>query len=521
MLTLQNVAIARGSQPLIEQINFSVYPKQIVGLIGDNGSGKSSLFAAIRGELEPGEGDIHIVKNSRVTSLAQEVATSELSAIDFTLSGNTVLFATLTQLARAEETNDYAVMMECHTKLHDIDGYSAQSRAAKILKGLGFADDQMQSQVASFSGGWRMRLSLAKCLFEPSDLLLLDEPTNHLDMEAIIWLENFLRHYPGAVLLISHDQDFLDNTVTHIAHIEQQCCKLYTGNYSSFEIQRAQQIALQNAQAKKQQVQVKHMQEFVDKFGAKATKARQAQSRLKAIEKMEIIKPIYESSGFYFQFQEPDRMPNPMLTMSKADLGYDQQHPVIKWANMSIRAGERIGLLGVNGAGKSTLIKSLCGHLKPLQGTVERPANLSIGYFDQHQVDHLPLDRSTLSLLNDLSNNRSDKDLINYLASFGFSRDQSLAPLQNFSGGEKSRVALALIVWQRPNLLLLDEPTNHLDLTMRQALTFALQEYTGAMILVSHDRHLLRTLVDELYLLQDGRLTAFDGTVEDYQRLCA
>lgn len=520
MLSLKNVSIAQGTKTLIEKINFSIFEKHRVGIVGSNGCGKTSLFEVIQGRLEPSAGEAQLAKGVRLASLAQEVRASSVSAIHYAISGDTELSRVMEKLNEAEQKEDYETVMECHNKLHALDGYSAEARAAKILNGLGFSAEEVYLPVKHFSGGWRMRLSLAKCLFTPSDLLLLDEPTNHLDMEAIIWLETFIKHYPGAVLMVSHDRDFLDNTVTHIAHIENQQFKLYTGNYSSFEMERAQRIALQNAQYKKQQMQIAHMMKFVDRFRAKASKAKQAQSRLRAIEKMETIKPIYEKSPYQFKFMPPAKMPNPMLTLKRVDLGYDNQ-VVIKQVSFNIMAGERIGLLGLNGVGKSTLIKGLRGELTPLRGSINRPSQLVIGYFAQHQVDYLPLEESPLSLLSrensERENSESEGKLIAYLGSFGFNRDQSLSPVKQFSGGEKARIALALIIWRRPNLLLLDEPTNHLDLEVRQALAFALQEYEGALLLVSHDRHLMRTLVNELYLVEGGTVKTFEGSVEDYQ----
>lgn len=519
MLSLKNLSIAHGANVLIEHLDLTVFKKNIIGIIGANGSGKSSLFSAIRGTLDPAKGEILFSSGFKMMSLEQEVVASEISAIDYVISGDKALSQVLETLREAEAAENYEMVMQCHTQLHDMDGYSVESRAAKILIGLGFSQEELSAPVKQFSGGWRMRLNLAKCLLAPSDLLLLDEPTNHLDMEAIIWLENFLKNYQGAILMVSHDQDFLDNTVTHIAHIENKALKLYTGNFSSFELLRAQYIAAQNAQYKRQQIQITHMMKYVDRFRYKSSKAKQAQSRLKLIEKMELVKPIYEQSPFHFKFLPPERMPNPILSMTKVDLGYEENHPIIKRVTLSMMAAQRIGLLGVNGAGKSTFIKSVCGEIQTLRGVIQRPSGLKIGYFAQHQVDHLPLDTTPLSLIKELDKTKYEKDLINYLASFGFSRDQSLSPLKIFSGGEKSRIALALLIWQRPNLLLLDEPTNHLDLETRQALMYALQEYEGTMILVAHDRHLMRTLVDELYLINNGQLTCFDGTVEDYQAM--
>ena len=518
MLTIKDATVSRGAKVLIEQINVAVFSSNVIGVVGANGSGKSSLFSFITGDLGSTGDEVEMGKDLRVISLEQEVAGLDLPALDYVISGDVVLDRIRQRLRIAEENDDSDELMHCYSELHEIDGYSAESRAAKILVGLGFEQDELTLPVKQFSGGWRMRLNLAKSLFAPSDLLLLDEPTNHLDMEAIIWLEQYLKYYPGAILMISHDQDFLDNTVTHIAHVDNKRLKLYSGNYTSFEEQRAMHIALQNAQARNQQVQMAHMQKFVDKFRFKASKAKQAQSRLKAIERMERVEPIRERSLFQFRFLEPERSPNPVMAMRHVSLGYDGE-TVLKRVGLSLMPGERIGLLGVNGAGKSTLIKGLCGMLPPQSGTVNRPSGLVIGYFAQSQVDHLPLDDCALSFLRRKHKEKSERELINYLGSFGFSRDQSLQPLSQFSGGEKARVAFAEIVLERPNLLLLDEPTNHLDLEVRQALSFALQDYVGTMILVSHDRHLMRSLVDELYLIDNGTLERFDGTVEDYQQL--
>ncbi len=518
MLTLNALTIARGAKTLIEDIDLALYPRQTIGLIGSNGCGKTSLFSAILGDLETSADEINVSKGLRIVCLEQEITALELSALDYVLSGDAVLFKVLQQLQQAQDAEDYDTAAQCHTELHELNGYSAEARAAKILRGLGFEQSQLQLTVQSFSGGWRMRLNLAKSLFTPSDLLLLDEPTNHLDMEAIIWLEIFLKRYPGGIILVSHDQDFLDHTVTHIAHIERKRLKLYAGDYSAFETQRAEFIAQHNAQHRKQQAHIAHLSKFVERFRAKASKAKQAQSRVKALEKMQVLSAFYETSPFKFHFLKPAPMPSPMISIQNLDLGYPD-HRVIKRANITIRAGQRIGILGINGAGKSTLIKSLCGEIPPLNGEIERPSKLVIGYFAQHQVDHLPLDTCALNLLMDMDKTKTEKQLMSYLGSFDFDRAQALAPLKHFSGGEKSRVALAMIIWQKPNLLLLDEPTNHLDLEIRQSLTLALQQYEGAMLLISHDRHLMRTLVDELYVIDDGQLEAFDGTVEDYQEI--
>ncbi|MCF6764148.1 ATP-binding cassette domain-containing protein [Thiotrichales bacterium 19S3-7] len=518
MLTFRNVSIAHGANTLVENVNFSVYKKQVIGLCGHNGCGKSSLLATITHNSEVQKGEVELKGGVSVQALEQEVHQSEIKAIDFVISGDAHLYKIYQDLADAEAINDYDLMMKCHQKLSECDGYSAQATASKMLKGLGFSDEAMLASYQSFSGGWRMRLNLAKCLFTASDLLLLDEPTNHLDMEAIIWLENFLKHYQGAVVLVSHDRDFLDQVVTHIGYIEAKSFKLYKGSYSTFEYERAQAIALNNASYKKQQVQIAHMQSYVDRFRYKASKAKQAQSRLKAIEKMQQIKFIYEASPFRFEFKAPQRMPNPMLRCDKASLGYGEVDILTK-LKFSIRSGERIGLLGVNGAGKSTLIKGICGQLKPKAGVIEVFSGTKIGYFAQHQVDELDVSVNAITLFRRIAPTVSERELITYLGGFGFNRDDSYRVLSSFSGGEKSRLALALIIWQRPNLLLLDEPTNHLDMDMRQALTQALTNFEGALVVVSHDRYLLKTLVDELYLIKDGQLEVFDGALEDYQAI--
>ena len=515
MLKCQDVAIAHGANTLFSGLTLNLYPKHVVGVVGANGCGKSSLFAAVFDGSETAHGSIQIKSGTRINRLQQEVPALEQSALAFTLAGDAKLAAIYDRLAQAEAINDYAVVMECHTQLSECDGYRAEARAAKILHGLGFSQDAMQQPVKSFSGGWRMRLSLAQCLMTPSELLLLDEPTNHLDMEAILWLENFIKHYSGAILMVSHDRDFLDNTVSHILHIDNQTVKHYTGSYTQFEAERAQAILLQQAQYRKQQVHIKHMQSFVDRFRYKATKAKQAQSRLKALNKLELIQPIYEQSPFQFQFRDPDRMPSPMIKMEKVGLGYGEE-PVLDDIRFTLAAGMRLGLLGVNGAGKSTFIKGLVGELPAQHGVIETMPGVKIGYFAQHQVDDLCLSDSPLVMIRRMAQGADERTLTAFLGGFGFSRDQALEPMQKYSGGEKSRVALAMMVWQKPNLLLLDEPTNHLDMEMRSALMFALQNYPGALVLVSHDRYLLRSLVDELYLVQNGTLTRFEGAVEDY-----
>lgn len=518
MLTLKNVKISRGPHTLLDQVTMNIYAKNVIGLIGANGCGKSTLLSAISGNYEIDAGEINLHKGIQVQSIQQEVPASEISALEYTFSGDKVLFTVLEKLKQAEKNHDDEAIMRCHMRLSEIDGYSSESRAAKILVGLGFQNEEIYQTVQSFSGGWRMRLNLAKCLFAPSDLLLLDEPTNHLDLEGIFWLENFIKSYPGAILIVSHDRDFLDHTVTQIAHIENKTLTLYGGNYSQFEVERANALLLQHAQYQKQQAKIKHMMSFVDRFRAKATKAKQAQSRLKAIERMELVAPVYAKSEFTFEFTNPTSQPNPMVIMHHANLGYEDKTVLYK-VNLSITAAQRIGLLGKNGEGKSTLIKAICGILAPQQGSIEIFSGTKIGYFAQNQIDYLPVESSPLEFFRDHDRSKTEKDWLSFLGRFKFNRDQALAPIDHLSGGEKARIALAYIIWQKPNLLLLDEPTNHLDMEVREALTQALQTFTGSLILVSHDRYLLRTLVDELFIVKNKSVSKFDGTVDDYQAL--
>lgn len=477
----------------------------------------SQAFFQLCGEQEPHFGHVSLNNGTRIASLMQKIPSSTTRIIDFAIGGDVVLASLLSDLKAAEDANDYETMAQCHARMYEMDAYTAEARAAKILSGLGFFDAQFHQHVSTLLGGWRMRLALARCLFAPGDLLLLDEPTNHLDLEAIEWLSNYVVNFQGAVLLVSHDQDFLDRSVTDIAHIENQTLTMYKGNYSSFELQKAFAIALNNSRYKKQQAQIAHAMSFINRFQFKATKARQAQSRKNALLRMELLQPIYESSPIQFRFHTPAKVANPMISVKGAGFGYDNC-PVLREVNFNVLAKQRICLLGLNGAGKSTFIKSLTGDLLPLAGDVVKSPDLTIGYFAQHQVDDLPLDMSPFALLEQDMPEKSCKDLLGLLGGFGFNRDQSYAAMRSFSGGEKARVALARIIAKRPNLLLLDEPTNHLDLTMRRALEVALQNYEGSMILVSHDKRLIRNLVDEIYLIHAGRLLPFTGSIDDYKQ---
>ncbi len=517
MLNFSNFALRRGPRLLLEDVSFIIYAGNKVGITGANGTGKSSLFELIRGRLQPDTGDLSMPTKLSIAHLAQETAAVSTPAIEWVMDGDQELRTVQQSLSRAQTRQDGHEQARWHDQLEAIDGYTARSRAAQLMHGLGFRADQDEVPVKTLSGGWRVRLNLARALMCRSDLLLLDEPTNHLDLDALIWLEDWLRVYTGTLLLISHDRDFLDRVTDHIAHIEHRGMTLYAGNYSAFETQRAAQLANQQSAYERQQREVRHIQQFVDRFRAKATKARQAQSRLKALQRMELIAPAHIDSQFHFEFPPPERLPNPLLRLENLAVGYTDR-PVIKNINLNLLPGHRIGLLGHNGAGKSTLVKLLAGSLKALKGRCEAAPDLAIGYFAQHQLEQLDAQATPLLHLQRLDHHASEQKLRNYLGGFGFGGDQVGESVAPFSGGEKARLVLALLVYQRPNLLLLDEPTNHLDLEMRHALTMALQDFGGAMVLVSHDRHLLRTVTDELLMVHDGKVSPFPGDLDDYPR---
>mgnify|MGYP003584045085 CR=1 FL=1 len=516
MIIFRQLALQRGGKPLLENVALTVHPGWKVGLIGANGCGKSSLFALLLDELHPDAGDLDLPPRWVIAHVAQETPALLTPALEFVLDGDAELRQIERDLQAAETVHDGARQAELHARFDAIGGYSAPARAGKLMAGLGFTTEKQEQPVAEFSGGWRVRLNLARALMCRSDLLLLDEPTNHLDLDAVLWLEQWLRGYPGTLLLISHDRDVLDNVADHIAHIDQRGITLYPGHYSAFEDQRAARLALQQAAFAKQQREIAHLESFITRFRAKATKARQAQSRIKALERMERIAAAHVDSPFEFSFAEPERLPNPLLAVEKVAAGYGGRR-VLENVNLVIGSGARLGLLGPNGAGKSTLIKLLAGVLPPLAGQIETGQGLSIGYFAQHQLEQLRPDWSPLRHLQQPGERASDQQLRDFLGGFGFAGERALDPVAPFSGGEKARLALALLIWQRPNLLLLDEPTNHLDLDMRHALTLALQDYPGALIVVSHDRHLLRTVTDELLLVAEGRAQPFDGDLDDYR----
>ena len=524
MIRFQQVSLIRGIKPLLDNADLTLNPGDKIGLIGANGAGKSSLFALLRGELHADQGEVDFPAKWRMAYVAQETPALDRAALDYAIDGDANLRRLQAELAQLEASSDHAAngnrIAELHAELADADAYTVCSRAEQLLTGLGFSQEQMRNPVASFSGGWRMRLNLAQALMCPSDLLLLDEPTNHLDLDAIIWLEDWLKRYAGTLIIISHDRDFLDGVVNVIVHIDERKLKRYSGNYSSFERQRAAQLALTQAAYEKQARQRAHLQSFIDRFKAKATKARQAQSRMKMLAKMEEMAPLRAAAEFSFEFREPVSAPNPLLVMEDVNAGYQADATdkvIVSGINFSLQTGQRIGLLGVNGAGKSTLVKTIAGELQPLAGDARLGKGLAIGYFAQHQVEMLRHDESPLWHLMKIAPNTREQELRNFLGSFNFGGDMVTSKIAPFSGGEKARLALALIVWQKPNLLLLDEPTNHLDLETREALTMALAQFEGTLVLVSHDRHLLRATTDQFMIVADGRLQPFDGDLDDYR----
>jgi len=517
MIVFSSLQIRRGVRVLLDNATATINPGQKVGLVGKNGCGKSTLLALLKNELSADGGSFTYPANWQLAWVNQETPALSEPALDYVIDGDRQYRQFEAELNAANERNDGHAIATVHGKLDAIDAWTIRSRASSLLHGLGFSNEQLERPVSDFSGGWRMRLNLAQALICRSDLLLLDEPTNHLDLDAVIWLEKWLKSYQGTLILISHDRDFLDPVVDKIIHIEQQNMFEYTGNYSAFERQRATRLAQQQATYESQQARVAHLQSFIDRFKAKASKAKQAQSRVKMLERMELIAPAHVDNPFHFSFRAPESLPNPLLKMEKVSAGYGDR-TILDSIKLNLVPGSRIGLLGRNGAGKSTLIKLLAGELNPVSGEIGLAKGIKLGYFAQHQLEFLRADESPIQHLARIAPQKLEQKLRDYLGGFGFQGDKVSEVTERFSGGEKARLVLALIVWQRPNLLLLDEPTNHLDLDMRQALTEALIEFEGALVVVSHDRHLLRSTTDEFYLVHGGKVEAFDGDLEDYQQ---
>ena len=517
MIILRDIGLRRGSKLLLQDANVTIQPGQRLALIGANGSGKSSLFSLLLGELVADTGEIEGMSRLRIAHMAQEVHASGMPAGEYVWRGDTALATLRDELQRLESARQFDAAAPLHGKLEEIDGYSAERRSERLLQGLGFGENAAARPVSDFSGGWRIRLNLARALMTPSDLLLLDEPTNHLDLDATLWLQQWLQQYPGTLLMISHDRDFIDGTCERILQIEQQQLQAYKGNYSDFERQRAERLANQQASYEKQQRRIAEIDDFVRRFRYKATKARQAQSRLRELERMQALAPAHIDSPFDFSFPAPARSSDPLLRLDGASLGYGGA-AILAGVELHLRPGSRYGLLGKNGAGKSTLLKSLVGDLPLLAGERTAGEHCTIGYFDQQQLEALDLQASAALHLQRLSPDAREQEILNFLGGFNFRGDTATSVIAPFSGGEKARLALAMVVWQRPNLLVLDEPTNHLDLDMRHALEVALGAYEGALILVSHDRHLLRNTVDELLLVHDGRVETYADDLEGYER---
>jgi len=515
MLSFNNLELVLGGKTLFDDVSLTIHHHQKVGLVGANGTGKTSLFKVIKKEIEVDQSTVSFPNDLRISYLAQEVPASDEIALQYVLSGDYRLIEIQHEIELAEKEEKFELLAELYETYSALDGYSAKSKAEQLMAGLGFKSEDFSKSLKDFSGGWRVRLNLAKTLMQPSDLMLLDEPTNHLDLDAILWLSNWIKSFPGALILISHDRDFLDDCVSSIAHLYRQSIELYSGNFTQFEILRAAKLAEIQSNFIKQQKEVAHMQSFINRFKAKATKARQAQSRVKALEKMELIAPAHIDSPFNFTIYETEKISNPLISLSESNLGYD--NPILSKINLTIAPGDRIGLLGPNGAGKSTLIKSIVGSIPVLDGDREIGSNFRVGYFSQHQVDDLDLSISAFSHIQRLDETKTEKQIRTYLGGFNFKGDKVKDPIHLFSGGEKARLAFAIISYQKPNILLMDEPTNHLDMEMRHALTIALQAFKGAILLISHDRHLLNSSVDHFYLVDNGGVDLFNGDLDDYK----
>ena len=533
MITLRNLQLRRGTKIVLDGVNVNVNPGEKVGLVGRNGAGKSSLFALLSGRLQADQGDFEIPARWRLGEVAQHMPETDDSATDFVLEGDIPLTQAQRELDAAEAADDGAAMAEAHMKIGEVGGFDARSRAQALLMGLGFKTEQVEAPVNSFSGGWRMRLQLARALMCPADLLLLDEPTNHLDLDALVWLEAWLQRFTGTIVMISHDREFLDAITNVTIHLEDAALTRYGGNYSTFEEMRSERMSQQQAAHGRQQERVAQLQRFIDRFKAKASKAKQAQSRVKALARMERIAPVLTSADFSFEFKEPKSLPNPMLAMSNMEVGYlvqDDVDPdtepvrkiIVRNINKSVLAGQRIGILGANGQGKSTLVKTIARSMPALGGEMTEGKGLSIGYFAQQEMDVVQADDTPLQhmvrLARTVGPEGREQELRDFLGQFRFVGDMVHQTIGTLSGGEKARLVLASLVWQRPNLLLMDEPTNHLDLTTREALSMALNEFEGTVLLVSHDRALLREVCDEFWLVSHGAVLPFDGDLDDYQK---
>lgn len=517
VIQLSDVTIMRGSKYLLENASASIFPGQKVGIIGRNGCGKSTLFAAIKGEIAPELGSLTVPRNFKISAVSQQTPSLDISTLDYVKQGDKDLTELLAQKEKAYAENNGEKIALIEDKLGIAGVWTIDSRAKILLHGLGFAEDEMQKAVKEFSGGWRMRLNLAQALIYKSDVLLLDEPTNHLDLDTIIFLENYLKSFEGTILCISHDRDFLDTFCSHILHFESNHLVMYTGNYSDYERLRAERIKNEKANRRREEASLAHMHDFVERFRYKASKAKQAQSMLKAIDRLKLTAVTQEESPYHIKFADPERTVDIIADLKELDCGYSENDIILKKVNLMLIAGDRIGLLGRNGQGKSTLIKTLCSVLKPVHGTVTLGKGIKIGYFAQHELDQLSGQMSALDHLRAIDHNAKEKDLRTFLGSFSFSGDKATQKVEDMSGGEQARLALAIVAYQKPNLLLLDEPTNHLDLDMREALSLALSTYKGALILVSHDRHLLEAIADKLWLIDDGNVSEFNGDLNDYQ----
>ena len=516
MISFRNFALRRGERLLLSDVDLALHAGYRVGVVGRNGAGKSSLFAALMGDVEPDRGDIDLPGKARIASVAQETPHLPDPAIDFVLSGDAAVHAAIQMEANAFANEDWEAVAEAHQRLEEVNGYDGTARAGRLLHGLGFPAETHEKPVADFSGGWRVRLNVARALMTPSDLLLLDEPTNHLDLDAVVWLEEWLKRYDGTLLVISHDREFLDNVTTHILHLHDGKAKLYVGNYTAFERQRAEHLRQQQIAHDKEQAERAHLQSFIDRFKAKASKARQAQSRMKRLEKLAGTEAVRVERGVSIQLPAPARLPNSLLSLRDADCGYGPGATILRNVGFGLEAGDRIGLLGVNGAGKSTLVKTLVGELAPMSGERVAHPDLRIGYFAQHTVESLVAGTSPIDHLKEISPNTATQDFRNFLGGWQFPGDRAFEVIDNFSGGEKARLALALLAWNKPNLLLLDEPTNHLDLEMREALAEALSDFDGAIVMVSHDRHLIGLVSDQYWRVHDGIVEPFGGDLDDY-----